>query len=133
MTAFSNGSILSYHYLWARQADAGEESGRKARPVCLAVTSPSDASLVYLFPITSQKPTDAPAGLAITEIECRRGGLRHPSWLILDEYNQVDLADAYDLAATAPLGRFSAAFTKAIATRIRDLAARHRVRGVRRR
>ena len=31
----SNGLVISYNYLWAREYDRREESGRKARPACV--------------------------------------------------------------------------------------------------
>jgi hypothetical protein len=31
------GQVVRFVYLWKRQATVGEESGRKARPVCVVV------------------------------------------------------------------------------------------------
>lgn len=53
---FKPGDLLRYYYLWARQADAGEESGRKARPVCIVVRIPTTPAALFLFPLTSQQP-----------------------------------------------------------------------------
>lgn len=124
------GDIVRYYYLWARQADAGEESGRKARPVCVVVRTPLEPAALFLFPLTSQKPARSRTHLAVSEFECRRGGLDHPSWLILDEYNRVQANEAYDLAATNPIGAFSPAFIREIAALIKQAAARRRLRGV---
>ena len=33
------GQVFRYPFLWKRQRAAGETEGRKARPVCLAVTT----------------------------------------------------------------------------------------------
>jgi hypothetical protein len=98
------GDLLRYYYLWAREADAGEESGCKARPVCILVRTPRNPAALFLFPLTSQNPDRSRPHLAISEIECRRGGLDHPSWLILDEYNRVQVDEAYDLVTTTPIG-----------------------------
>jgi len=32
-----SGLIIRYSYLWAREQDRGEESGRKDRPACVQV------------------------------------------------------------------------------------------------
>jgi hypothetical protein len=34
---FDKGQVVRFHYLWNRQALEGEETGRKARPVCVVV------------------------------------------------------------------------------------------------
>ena len=130
MDALKPGAIVRYHYLWARQADGGEESGRKARPVCVVVRTPVEPAALFLFPLTSQKPDRTRAHLAVSEIECRRGGLDFPSWLILDEYNRVSVDAAYDFETTRPIGTFGPAFVRKIASTIKQAAARRRLRGV---
>jgi hypothetical protein len=130
MDALKPGDVVRYHYLWARQADAGEESGRKARPVCVVVRTPVEPAALFLFPLTSQKPERSRAHLAVSEMECRRGGLDFPSWLILDEYNRVSIDAAYDFETTAPMGTFSPAFVRKIASAIKQAAARRRLRGM---
>jgi hypothetical protein len=124
------GDLLRYYYLWAREADAGEETGRKARPVCIVVRTPATPAALFLFPLTSQKPDRWRPHLAISEIECRRGGLDYPSWLFLDEYNRVQVDEAYDLVTTKPIGAFSPAFVRKIAGVIKETAAQRRLRGI---
>ncbi|MER8640614.1 hypothetical protein NKJ81_31605 [Mesorhizobium sp. M0018] len=124
------GDLLRYYYLWAREADAGEESGRKARPVCIVVRTLATPAALFLFPLTSQKPHRSRPHLAISEIECRRGGLDYPSWLILDEFNRVPVDEAYDLVTTTPIGAFSPAFVRKIAGVIKETAAQRRLRGI---
>ena len=126
------GQIVRFHYLWARQADAGEESGRKARPVCMVVRAPGNPGAVYLFPITSQEPQDGRISLSFSEMECRRAGLSFPCWTILDEYNRVDLDKAFDFASTRPIGSVSTAFLEKIATAVKQASAIRRLRGVNR-
>ena len=133
MTALKRGDVVRYYFLWARQAQAGEESGRKSRPVCVVVRTASEPAALFLFPLTSQKPAAARAYLLVSEIECRRGGLGHPSWLILDEYNRVKVDEAYDLEDTTPIGAFSPAFVRKIAATIKQVAVRLRLHGVVRR
>ncbi|MER9616802.1 hypothetical protein [Mesorhizobium sp. M0207] len=124
------GDLLRYYYLWAREADAGEESGRKARPVCIVVRTLATPAALFLFPLTSQKPHRSRPHLAISEIECRRGGLDYPSWLILDDFNRVPVDEAYDLVTTTPIGAFSPAFVRKIAGVIKETAAQRRLRGI---
>ncbi|RWD87933.1 MAG: hypothetical protein EOS39_24255 [Mesorhizobium sp.] len=83
-----------------------------------------------MFPLTSQKPHRSRTHIAISEIECRRGGLDFPSWLILDEYNRVRIDEAYDLVTTKPIGSFSPAFVRKIAGLIKEAAEQRRLRGV---
>ncbi len=124
------GDILRYYYLWARQADHGEESGRKARPVCLIVKTKANPPSLFLFPLTSQKPALEQLHLGISEIECRRAGLDHPSWLILDEYNRINADQAHDLTSTKPIGTFSPAFLRKAAVLIKEVSAKRRLRSV---
>jgi hypothetical protein len=124
------GDVLEYHYLWARQANVGEESGRKARPVCLVIKTTAHPASLFLFPLTSQKPDKLRTSTIVSEIECRRAGLDFPSWLILDEYNYVDADKAYDFVSTIPRGAFSGAFLRKIAILIKQASAERRVRAV---
>lgn len=127
------GDIVDYHYLWHRQAVAGEEGGRKARPCCLAVVSRRDPRRLFLFPITSQEP-DPPArtAYAFTEFECRRAGLRHPAWLILDEYNVAAMDYVTDFDTLEPRGRLSRHSLQYVLQLIRRLQDTQRLRGVKR-
>ncbi|MBZ9767156.1 hypothetical protein LB526_10345 [Mesorhizobium sp. CA6] len=127
---FKPGDLLRYYYLWARQADAGEESGRNARPVCVVVRTPTTPAALFLFPLTSQQPDAIRTYIAVSEIECRRGGLDFPSWLILDEYNRVRTDEAYDLVTVKPIGSFSPAFVRKIAGLIKEAADQRRLRGI---
>ena len=72
---FERGQIVRFYYLWKRQADAGEETGRKARPACIVVRTPNNPGAVFLFPITSQEPDPERLFLPFGEMECRRAGL----------------------------------------------------------
>ncbi|MGO4569472.1 hypothetical protein AB4Z52_31610 [Rhizobium sp. 2YAF20] len=124
------GQIVRFFYLWSRQAAAGEESGRKARPTCVVVRTVAVPGAVFLFPITSQYPSTDRLSLAISEMECRRAGLDFPCWIILDEYNRVDLDKAFDFETTTPLGSFSPAFLKSIASTVKHAAAARKLTGV---
>ena len=127
------GDLVRYGYLWAREAARGEETGRKFRPACVVVRTPAPASSLFVFPLTSQQPDADRAYLTVTEIECRRGGLDYPSFLVLDEYNRFLESEAFDLEATKPIGAFSTSFLRKIARAVRDLARERRLQAVQRR
>jgi hypothetical protein len=124
------GHIVRFFYLWSRQAAAGEESGRKARPACVVVRSTAVPGAVFLCPITSQLPAPDRLSLAITQMECRRAGLDFPCWIILDEYNRVELDKAFDFDSTRPLGSFSPAFLKTIAVTVKQAVANRKLTAV---
>jgi hypothetical protein len=117
----SIGLVIRYNYLWAREHDRQEESERKARPTCvqIIVAQAAGATLVALFPITSQPPQAGRTVLEIPEIDARRIGLTTPSWIVIDEWNLDDLAKSPHIADARPLGSLSPAFMK----RVRQAAA----------
>jgi hypothetical protein len=123
----SNGLVVSYNYLWAREYDRQEESGRKARPVCvqIIIAAGKSGTIVALFPITSQPPQAARTALEIPEMEARRIGLTIPSWLVIDEWNLDDLARSPHIGDSRPIGRLSSAFMKRVRA---EAAARIRAR-----
>jgi hypothetical protein len=127
------GDIVRFNYLWARQAEAGEETGRKSRPVCIIVRTVSEPAALFLLPLTSQPPSQGRAILSVPEMECKRGGLRSPCWIVVDEYNRVTLDMAHDFESLAPIGAFSASFLKLIASRLKAEALARRAKMVARR
>lgn len=124
------GEVVRFHYLWARQAHAGEESGRKARPVCIVVHTLGNPGAVFLFPITSQEPRPDRIALAFPEMECRRAGLAFPCWIILDEYNRVELDKAFDFESTRPIGNVSGTFLEKIASAVKQASDNRVLKGV---
>lgn len=131
--ALKVGDILRFNYLWAREAVAGEETGRKPRPVCLIVKTAADPANLFLLPLTSKQPTHERAALLVPEMECRRAGLQAPCWIILDEYNYVSMDVAYDFESLQPIGSFSPAFLKQVANRMKAEAIARRTKMVARR
>lgn len=127
---FERGQIVRFFYLWKRQAYAGEETGRKARPACIVVKTLDNPGAVFLFPITSQEPDADRLHLAFGEMECRRAGLAYPCWIILDEYNRVELDKAFDFESTQPIGSVSPAFLTRIAAIVKEAARIRRLSGV---
>jgi hypothetical protein len=117
---FEQGDVAEFFYLWHREEQAGEESGRKPRPVCVVIRTPGNPDVVFLFPFTSKAPSPGQLALEVPEIECRRIGLVVPCWIVLDEYNRVEMDKDYDFASTEPIGSVSAAFLRVIAATIRQ-------------
>jgi hypothetical protein len=87
------GDVIRYSYLWWREHEAGEESGRKVRPCVVVVSIKKQVGDVVRFsvaPVTTAAPHDRAA------IELA-GGVKKklklgtvPSWVICDEVNQFD-------------------------------------------
>lgn len=117
MTEFAHGDIILYSYLWARERDRGEESGRKARPTCvmLILVGKDGRPKPLLFPITSRSPGPGAWAVEIPETEARRANLYTPAWVIVDEFNADDLATSWAIEDATPLGRFSRKFMGRIA------------------
>lgn len=121
MIKAETGLVLRYSYLWAREHDRGEESGRKTRPTCVQVivSSQHGSEISLLFPITSQPPNPGTRALALPEMEAQRARIRLPAWVIVDEWNEeIDLERSFFIDDPKPLGAFSKAFMK----RIREAA-----------
>src|SRR5712671_5518623 len=131
----ANGLVISYNYLWAREHDRHEETGRKARPACvqIIVADSKGRTVVALFPITSQPPQASRTTLEIPETDARRIGLTMPSWVIVDEWNLDDLARSPHLADTRPIGLLSPAFMKRVRGAAADRIRARRYRSVPRR
>lgn len=122
---FAVGCVYRYSYLWARQRDEGEVSGRKDRPTCLLIRNPRIPDLLFLFPISSSPPVNPEDAMNIPPAECRRAGIRHPAWLYVSEFNVSSASDPLDFASVAPIGDLSKAFLEiASAEALRRLADR---------
>ncbi|MGF9565434.1 hypothetical protein [Neorhizobium sp. JUb45] len=117
MSRFAHGDVILYSYLWAREYDRGEESGRKARPTCvmLIVISQDGRKKSLLFPITSQPPRLNRWAIEIPPAEARTANLRMPAWVIVDEFNTDDLVASFAVEKQSPLGHFSKMFMSKIA------------------
>ncbi|WP_208442458.1 hypothetical protein [Bartonella raoultii] len=117
---FKAGDVVRYYYLWHEQAQKGEYSGRKARPSCVMVKTEKH---LFLFPITSQEPHSLQYSLKVPEIECQRAGLQKQSWVRIDEFNVVSCESLFDFEDLKPQGRFSLAFMRKIAVKIKEVKA----------
>lgn len=104
----------------------------QASPVCIVIKTPGNPDVVFLFPFTSKPPLPGQLALSVPEMECRRTGLTAPCWIILDEYNPVEMDKDYDFVGTDPIGSVSPAFLREIATTIRHAVQSATVRAVNR-
>jgi hypothetical protein len=109
------GEVFRYPFLWKRQQLAGETEGRKARPVCIAVTvaNRNDETLVFILPITTQAPLPGRLALEVPQLESQRVGLETHvrKWVMLDEINTDIVERSYVWADRKALGAFSPSFT----------------------
>jgi len=130
-----NGLVIRYSYLWAREHDRQEETGRKDRPACvqIIVADTQAGTIVALFLITSQPPRRDRTALEIPETEARRVGLGIPAWIMVDEWNLDNLATSPHIADTRPLGTFSAAFLRRVRKSAAERIRARRYRSVPRR
>jgi hypothetical protein len=124
------GSLYRYHYLWSRERWQGEESGRKARPVCLVMKSDANPATRFLFPLTTREPPSYLIALAIDVAECRRSNLVFPSWVVLEEYNRAVSDELYDFDSLDAIGQFGDAFMKRIALEIKRASTMKRLKAV---
>ena len=128
------GAVLRYPYLWLSQSRAGEDSGRKERPVCLVLRVRDEKAALPPLPrlaISSQPPASGQAALEIPDIDRRRAGLTaYPrAWIYVSEWN-YDIAErSFHLdPALKPLGhltpRFLAIVARAFSATVRLSRAR---------
>ena len=129
---FEQGDVAEFNYLWHREEQADEESGPKSRPVCVVIKTRGNPDVVLLFPFTSKSPPAGQLAMSVPEIECRRAGLASPCWIILDEYNRVEMDKDYDFASTLPVGSISVAFLREIAAKMRDAVRSAAIKAVNR-
>lgn len=126
------GLVIPYVYLWRREHDAGEESGRKARPALVVVALTiveSGRTRVAVCPITSQAPAADRAAIEVPPRVKVHLGLDAPrSWIICDEYNEFDWPGV-DLDLT-PTGNPSFGFVpQALVEQVRTELRAARARG----
>ena len=84
------GDVLSYAYLWADEAERGQEEGRKDRPVVVVVATivAADRTQLLVAPITHSQPA-AEEGVKVPPPVKRHLGLdADSSWIITTEVNR---------------------------------------------
>jgi hypothetical protein len=83
--------VLSYVYLWAREAEAGRDEGSKERPVVvvLATRQQPQGVEVLVVPVTTQAPRAGTVAVEIPErVRAHLGLGESRSWIIADELNR---------------------------------------------
>ena len=82
--------VISYAYLWAREAAEGQEEGLKDRPVVVTVAriKRQGYTEIVVAPITHSEPDDTADGLELPRSVKRQLGLDSDrSWIITSELN----------------------------------------------
>lgn len=112
------GVVISYPFLWLREAEKGETEGRKPRPTAVALRlARPGGDAVVLLPITTQPPAKDRTAVEVPDTEKQRAGLDIATrcWIILDEFNTDIIGLSYYLEPERPLGAFSRAFFQPVA------------------
>jgi hypothetical protein len=95
--------VLSYSYLWNREANNGETSGGKDRPAAIVLvrTDVGPGQMVYVVPITHSEPANGEhAKILIPQSIKQRLGLDEDrSWVDVTEYN-IFVWPGHDLKPT---------------------------------
>ena len=107
------GLVISYAYLWEREAQDGKEEGRKNRPcvIALVVQRQQDSGIIVtVLPVTHSLPWDASAAVEIPQAVKRHLGLdTGRSWVIVSEGDQF-VWPGYDLRKTGVDERYEYGF-----------------------
>lgn len=127
---FDVGGIYRFSYLWARQYEGGEESGRKVRPVCLMFKTAKPSGRLYLFPITTILPDPDRISIEIPLSERQKIGLNQKCWLVMDEYNLTSETAAYDFESLIPMGQLRQVFLREVATIIKRVLSSHKMKAI---
>lgn len=122
---FTNGSIVSYPYLWRWQAEQGREHGEKDRPVCLALTAHDaqrEITHLVILAISGTPPYEGQTALEIPPLEIRRAGLSSfkRGWITVSEYNYDILQRSFHLdQSQRAIGQFCPRFLEEIRQALR--------------
>jgi hypothetical protein len=114
------GSVFRFNYLWKREQEKGEETGRKSRPACLLIKLASPEHSLLVFAITSQKPTSGRIAMELPLQDCKTCNLKPPAWIILDETNIVAANRLHDFESLEPIGALSSSFILSLQKRARE-------------
>ena len=107
------GLVISYAYLWDREAQDGQEEGTKDRPcvIALAVQKRQDGETwVTVLPVTHSPPREAASAVEIPGAVKRHLGLDDArSWIVVSEGDQF-VWPGYDLRKTRVGDRYDYGF-----------------------
>lgn len=124
------GLVISYSYLWNREAQAGEVDGRKDRPCAIVavVSDENNDKVVVVLPITHSEPNDPKTAVEIPlKVNQRLGLDSDRSWIICSEINQFiwpgpDLRRIHAIDDRFDYGFIPPALLKQVQTKIQLLA-----------
>lgn len=126
-----SGVVISYPFLWAREAERGETDGRKPRPTAVALRlARRHGDAVVLLPITTRPPLKGRRAVEVPDTEKQRAGLTLDTrcWIMLDEFNTDIIGKSYYLEPEPPLGTFSRAFFLPVARAfVAHIKSAHRI------
>jgi hypothetical protein len=107
------GLVVSYAFLWDREARLGLDEGRKDRPcvIVLAVQRSATAEMVVtLLPVTHSAPREADEAVEIPSAVKRHLGLDlDRSWIVVSEGDQF-VWPGYDLRKLPGTDRYDYGF-----------------------
>lgn len=106
----SRGSVITYPFLWSREAARGETEGRKRRETVIVSRFVLDgADHIALLPITASRPADGTSAYELPETEIRRiaRGGRTRLWVILSEVNIDIVGDSFYIEPGCKIGELS--------------------------
>ena len=131
------GQVIPFAYLWRRQFEAGEESGRKQRPCVIVVAvdrSPEGPVRVAVAPITSQAPDESRTAVQMpSRVRAHLNLDAERSWVICDEFNDFDwpgVAIERTPTGASTYGRIPDALLEQIRTAFKRAADRGRLKPV---
>lgn len=128
------GDVVPYTYLWWREHEAGEESGRKVRPcvVVVAVRSEGGEALRVAVAAVSHVAPDDRAAVEMPLAVKRSLGLdSQRSWVICDEINHFQWP-GFDFGRTPSGARAFGRIPDALLQKVKKLLADTRTKTVNR-
>lgn len=133
------GLVISYAYLWQREAARDRHEGTKYRPAVVVMAVEHDdarGKTVLVAPITHRQPENTSVAVEIPPQTKRRLGLDpERSWIVVSEVNRFEWPGP-DLLPIAPgewaYGILPAGLFRAVRNRIADTARRRKLAQVRR-
>lgn len=96
------GEVIPYWYLWWREHERGEDSGRKARPCVVIAAAGPDANrpLLAVLPLTTSPPSAERTAVEMPSRIKQHLGLDGAQvWVVCDEQNEFQWP-GFDIART---------------------------------
>jgi len=129
--------VLSYVYLWAREAEAGRDEGSKERPVVviLATRQRSHGLEILVAPVTTQAPRPGTTAVEMPQrVRTHLGLGEAPSWIVADELNRFTWPgpDVRPVRATGDLspflGKIPGRLYEQVRSKLAEVAAARRLK-----